>query len=77
MKNKIVNKLLVVVFFITNTLTVLAEPLPPAPSGFPFNPNGADDEPAGANIDQAVIWLLIAGIIGAFYLLQKYREAKS
>lgn len=65
MKKKVLNTIWVVVFFI-NTLTALAKPLPPAPSGFPFDPSGTDDEPAGASIDQALIWLIVAGIIWSF-----------
>jgi hypothetical protein len=65
MKKKFLNTILVMVFFITNTLTVLADPLPPAPSGFPFDPDGTGDEEA-VPIDHKIILLVLAGIIWSF-----------
>ena len=56
-------------FFITTTLNVWAEPLPTPAPNFPFNPNGGEDEPTGAPIDQITIWLITLGVLlGAYYL---------
>lgn len=75
MKKRFIDKILIVVFFITANLTVWAEPLPtPAPSDFPFDPDGGGDEPAGAPIDSAILWLFVAGIFLAVYYFLKSRR---
>lgn len=75
MKNRFINKVLTAVFFITASLSVWAEPLPtPSPSNFPFNPNGGQDEPAEAPIDQITIWLLATGVLLVAYYLMKFKS---
>ncbi|MFA7445314.1 MAG: hypothetical protein WCY89_05155 [Flavobacteriaceae bacterium] len=75
MKKRIINRILTAVFFVTANLAVWADPLPtPAPSFFPVNPDGGEDDPAGAPIDSAILWLFVVGIFLAVYYLIKFRN---
>lgn len=59
-----------------STVNVLANgvPNPSGPGGIPAVPGDGDDEVAP--IDQAMIWLLIVGIVAAFYFLQTKKAVK-
>jgi predicted lysophospholipase L1 biosynthesis ABC-type transport system permease subunit len=74
MKTRIINKVLTVVLLLTTSLSVWADALPtPSPSFFPINPNGGEDEPADASVDQITIWLLITAVLLAVYHM-KFRN---
>ena len=60
------------VFFLIGTMNVLADTMPPGPEGTP-DPSPGEAAP----IDQAMIWLLVAGIFAALYFLQAKKAAKA
>lgn len=67
---------IILLFFAMNVKMVFANencPTCPAIPGI----DGTDDEPAGAPIDQALIWLVIAGLIVAFYFITKQKAVKA
>jgi len=72
--NNIKLKVISAVLFLMSTVNVFAQPTPPSQS--PPYPSGDDDD-AVASIDQALIWLLIAGVFAALYFLQTKRIAKT
>jgi hypothetical protein len=78
MKNNIKLKVVSAVFFVMSTVNVLANdaPNPSGPGGIPAVP-GDGDAPVENSIDQALIWLLIAGVFAALYFLQTKRVAKT
>ncbi|MFA7446595.1 MAG: hypothetical protein WCY89_11660 [Flavobacteriaceae bacterium] len=78
MEKKFLNKImLLILFFITDINQLFAnEDCPTCPAGMP-NPSGTNDEAPGTPIDNALFWLLIAGIMMGFYLLQKQKQAKT
>lgn len=59
------------IFFLIGTMNVLADTMPPGPEGTP-DPSPGEAAP----IDQAMIWLLIVGIVAAFYFLQTKKAVK-
>ena len=61
------------IFFLIGTMNVLADTMPPGPEGTPDPLPGQSEAP----IDQAMIWLLIAGVFVALYFLQTKRIAKT
>jgi hypothetical protein len=75
--NNIKLKVISAVLFLMSTVNVLANgaPNPSGPGGIPAVPGDGDDEVA--SIDQAMIWLLIAGVFVALYFLQTKRIAKT
>jgi hypothetical protein len=72
--NKLKYIVLSAVFFLIGSVNVLANN-PPSADGIPAVPGDGDDEVA--SIDQAMIWLLIAGVFVALYFLQTKRIAKT
>jgi hypothetical protein len=72
--NNIKLKIISAVLFLMSTVNVLANN-PPSADGIPAVPGDGDDEVA--SIDQAMIWLLIAGVFVALYFLQTKRIAKT
>lgn len=73
--NNIKLKVVSAVFFVMSTVNVLANGVPTA-DGIPAVP-GDGDAPVENSIDQALIWLLIAGVFAALYFLQTKRVAKT
>lgn len=71
--NNIKLKVVSAVFFVMSTVNVLANGVPTA-DGIPAVPGDGDDEVA--SIDQAMVWLLIVGIVAAFYFLQTKKAVK-
>jgi len=72
MKKSILNTVIVIIFFIANNITAWAEPLP---SDYPVNPDATGDEVAGAPIDNAILWLMIIGLIfGLFFIRNTLRK---
>ena len=72
--NNIKLKVVSAVFFVMSTVNVLANN-PPSADGIPAVP-GDGDAPVESSIDQAMIWLLIVGIVAAFYFLQTKKAVK-
>lgn len=75
--NSIKLKVVSAVFFVMSTVNVLANgaPNPSGPGGIPAVP-GDGDAPVENSIDQAMVWLLIVGIVAAFYFLQTKKAVK-
>lgn len=73
--NNIKLKVVSAVFFVMSTVNVLANDVPTA-NGIPTVP-GDEGNDSVASIDQAMIWLLIAGIFAALYFLQTKRIVKA
>lgn len=72
--NKLKYTILSAVFFISSmTNNIFAQTFPHEPEGTP-DPLPGETE---GSIDQAMIWLLIAGIFAALYFLQTKRVAKT
>ena len=59
-------------FFFGSTIAVMAQ-TPPNPDGMPDDPMPGQP---GAPIDNALIWLFMAGITGAYFWLQKKEPKK-
>lgn len=72
--NNIKLKVVSAVFFVMSTVNVLANGVPTA-DGIPAVP-GDGDAPVESSIDQAMVWLLIVGIVAAFYFLQAKKAVK-
>ena len=73
--NKLKYIVLSAVFFLIGSVNVLANN-PPSANGIPTVP-GDEGNDNVASIDQAMIWLLLAGIFAALYFLQTKRVAKT
>jgi len=72
--NNIKLKVVSAVFFVMSTVNVLANGVPTA-DGIPAVPGDEGDDNV-ASIDQAMVWLLIVGIVAAFYFLQTKKAVK-
>lgn len=71
--NKLKYLTITAVFFLIGNMNALANGItPPGPDATP-DPEPGETE---ASIDQAMIWLLIVGIVAAFYFLQTKKAVK-
>lgn len=71
--NKLKYLTITAVFFLIGNMNALANGImPPGPDATP-DPEPGEKE---ASIDQAMIWLLIVGIVAAFYFLQTKKAVK-
>lgn len=71
--NKLKYLTVTAVFFLIGNMNALANGMmPPGPDATP-DPKPGEKE---ASIDQAMIWLLIVGIVAAFYFLQTKKAVK-
>lgn len=72
--NKLKYIVLSAVFFLIGSVNVLANN-PPSADGIPAVP-GDEGNDNVVSIDQAMVWLLIVGIVAAFYFLQTKKAVK-
>lgn len=70
MKKTVLNIVIAVLFCIANVGKAFADA--PNPGDIP-TPYGGDDEPAGS-IDGAVLWLITAGILLAYYFVLRQKR---
>ena len=74
--NKFKNLAVIAMLFLIGGMNVLAQ----GPSGQTPPPNinpPGDTDPVESSIDQAMIWLLVAGVFVALYFLQAKKAAKA